>query len=103
MGWWASQYFWENRIDGNQTTNQLGFEWDIYITDKDFHGIYPRKKVIQWDSTNKKCDLLGFDQGDNDIVEEKRSLGQATKLHPQKYSEFHQLQTAKGHHRQYQW
>ena len=23
LGWWNSQYFWENRIDGNQTTNQL--------------------------------------------------------------------------------
>ena len=23
LGWWDSQYFWENKIDGNQTTNQL--------------------------------------------------------------------------------
>ena len=22
LGWWDSQYFWENKIDGNQTTNQ---------------------------------------------------------------------------------
>ena len=22
LGWWNSQYFWENKIDGNQTTNQ---------------------------------------------------------------------------------
>ena len=23
LGWWHSQYFWENKIHGNQTTNQL--------------------------------------------------------------------------------
>ena len=22
LGWLATQYFWENKIDGNQTTNQ---------------------------------------------------------------------------------
>ena len=27
LGWWHSQYFWENNPNGNQTTNQIMFPW----------------------------------------------------------------------------
>ena len=41
LGWWNSQYFWENKIDGNQTTNQYWFSKLETSIDRDVPGSLP--------------------------------------------------------------
>ena len=51
LGWWNSQYFWENKIDGNQTTNpdrlylkSPNLFWEIDGID----GMYPQDRGVSF-------------------------------------------------------